>query len=233
MLNSRDDSSDTKLQQMRCDLAALNVELKLCKLAHLLRKYSPSQPRVPAGGPQGGQWTSGGGGGGCGGGGSSDDSAEAGSDAQIQLVQGDRLQGYPVDLREDEGLGGHTISDHVGKSDAFLKLDVLDRARGIIESGGDFRGLAVSSFPSLDAATRLVNSTLSQNREMVDLVASGEARDATVRAEFASPTGYQAYLAGPNSLPYMRDVYGVRAYIVWDPRSSRGYRVQSAYPANY
>jgi hypothetical protein len=25
----------------------------------------------------------------------------------------------------------------------------------------------------------------------------------------------------------------MRAYIVWDPRSSRGYRVHSAYPANY
>jgi hypothetical protein len=226
MLDTRDDSFDWELQQMRCDLAALDVQLKLCKLAYLWRKYSPSRPRVPAGSPDGGQWARGGGGG-------TDDSAEADGDAQIELVQGDRLQGYPVDLREDEGLGGHTISDHVGKSDAFLKLDVLDRARGIIESGGDFRGLAVSSFPSLDAATRLVNSTLSQNREMVDLVASGEARDATVRAEFASPTGYQAYLAGPNSLPYMRDVYGVRAYIVWDPRSARGYRVQSAYPAAY
>jgi Bacterial CdiA-CT RNAse A domain len=226
MLNTRESSNDMELLDIKRALAALDVELKLCRLGYLLRKYSPSQPRVPAGSAEGGQWTSGGGGGG-------DDGTEAEGGAQIELVQGDRLQGYPVDLREDEGLGGHTISDHVGKSDAFLKLDVLDRARGIIESGGDFRGLAVSSFPSLDAATRLVNSTLSQNREMVDLVASGEARDATVRAEFASPTGYQAYLAGPNSLPYMRDVYGVRAYIVWDPRSSRGYRVQSAYPANY
>jgi Bacterial CdiA-CT RNAse A domain len=226
MLNTRE-SIKFDLMDMRRALAAFDVQVKAIRLAHVLRKYSPDQPRVPAGLPEGGQWTSGGGGGGGG------DSGEGDGDAQIELVQGDRLQGYPVDLREDERLGGHTISDHVGKSDAFLKLDVLDRARRIIEDGGDFRGLAVSSFPSLDPATRLVNSTLSQNREMVDLVASGEARDASVWAEFASPTGYQAYLPGPNSLPYMRDVYGVRAYIVWDPRSSRGYRVHSAYPANY
>src|SRR5437870_329737 len=104
MLDTRDDSFDMTLQQMRCDLAALNVQLKLCKLAHLLRKYSPSQPRVPAGSPDARQWTSGGGGGGGEG-----DSAEAGDDAQIELVQGDSLQGYPVDLREDEARGGHTI----------------------------------------------------------------------------------------------------------------------------
>jgi hypothetical protein len=64
MLNTRDDSFDMKLQQMRCDLAALNVELKLCNLIYLLRKYSPSQPRLPPGSPEGGQWTRVGGGGG-------------------------------------------------------------------------------------------------------------------------------------------------------------------------
>jgi hypothetical protein len=62
MLDTRDGSFDWELQQMRCDLAALNVELKLCKLAHLLRKYTADQPRAPAGSPEGGQWTSGRGG---------------------------------------------------------------------------------------------------------------------------------------------------------------------------
>src|SRR5947209_6343370 len=188
MLNARDSGRDMELLNIKCALAALDVELKLCRLRYLLRKYSADQPRVPAGSPEGGQWTSGGGGGGEG------DSAEAGDDAQIELVQGDRLQGYPVDLREDEGLGGHTISDHVGKSDAFLKLDVLDRAREIIEDGRSFKGLAVSSFASLDSATKLVNSTLSQNRETVDQVANGEAASATLKADFLAPTGYQAYL---------------------------------------
>jgi hypothetical protein len=65
MLDTRDDSFDMKLQQMRCDLAALNVQLKLRKLVYLLRKYSPSQPRLPAGSPEGGQWTRVGGGGGA------------------------------------------------------------------------------------------------------------------------------------------------------------------------
>src|ERR1700744_5818627 len=195
MLDTRDSGFDMKLQQMRCAPAALNVQLKLCKLPYLLPKYSPSQPRVPAGSPDAGQWTSGGGGGGV------QDNAEADDDAQIELVQGDRLQGYPVDLREDERLGGHTIASHVGRSEASLKLDVLDRAQRIVEDGGDFRGLAMSSFPSLDAATRLVNSTLSQHRDAADMVARGESLDATLRAEFGSPTGFQAYLTGPNSFP--------------------------------
>jgi hypothetical protein len=55
MLNTRDSSSDMELLNMRCALAALDVELKLCRLIYLLRKYSPSQPRVPAGSPDGGQ----------------------------------------------------------------------------------------------------------------------------------------------------------------------------------
>src|SRR5947209_9332639 len=106
MLNTRDSGSDMEPLNMRCALAALDVQLKLCRLGYLLRKLSADQPRVPAGSPEGGQWTSGSGGRG----GGDDDSAGSSGDAEIQLVQGDRLKGYPVDLREDERLGGHTIA---------------------------------------------------------------------------------------------------------------------------
>jgi len=41
-------------------LATLEIELKLLTRA-LERRYSPDQPRVAAGNPDGGQWTSGGG----------------------------------------------------------------------------------------------------------------------------------------------------------------------------
>jgi hypothetical protein len=51
MLNTGESSSDMELLNMRCALAALDVELKLCRLIYLLRKYSPSQPRLPAGSP--------------------------------------------------------------------------------------------------------------------------------------------------------------------------------------
>jgi hypothetical protein len=227
MLNTRDSGSDMELLNMRCALAALDVELKLCRLIYLLRKYSPGQPRAPAGSPEGGQWTSGGGGGG-----GTDGNADADGDAQIQLIQGDPLQGYPVDLREDESRGGHTIEGHVGKSDSYLKTELQEMARKRQERDEEVKGLRVGSFTSLDSATKLVNSTLSQNSEVVNRVARGEEARDSVSAIFDSPTGYEAYLPGPYSIPYMRDTYGVGVVIVHDPRTSRGYRVQTAYPRN-
>jgi hypothetical protein len=77
-----------------------------------------------------------------------------------------------------------------------------------------------------------VNSTLLQNRDRVDRVARGEAGGDFVTAVFDSPTGYEAYLPTPNSIPYMRDTYGVGVLIARDPRSPNGYRVHTAYPIN-
>jgi hypothetical protein len=229
MLDRRDSGSDMELLNMRCAPAALDVELKLCRLIYLVRKHGADQPRVPPGSPEGGQWTSGGGGGG---GGGADDSAEADGDAQIQLVQGDPLQGYPVDLREEERRGGHTIEGHVGKSDSYLKTEVQEMAWERQERDEEVKGLRVGSFTSLDSAAKLVNSTLSQNSELVNRVARGEQAKDSVSAIFDSPTGYEAYLRGPYSIPYMRDTYGVGVIIVHDPRTPRGYRVQTAYPRN-
>ena len=39
-------------------LTVLRLQFKLVALRYWLRKYSPGQPRVPAGNPDGGQWTS-------------------------------------------------------------------------------------------------------------------------------------------------------------------------------
>jgi hypothetical protein len=83
MLNTRESSNDMELLDIKRALAALDVELKLCRLGYLLRKYSPSQPRVPAGSPEGGQWTHGGGGGG----------AEPASDAESVLTEEGRSAG--------------------------------------------------------------------------------------------------------------------------------------------
>jgi hypothetical protein len=58
-------------------LAALRVKLALMRLEELRRKagFNPDQPRVPAGNPDGGQWTSGG-----------------GTSARIRLAAGDKPQ---------------------------------------------------------------------------------------------------------------------------------------------
>jgi hypothetical protein len=215
-----------ELLNMRCALAALDVELKLCRLIYLLRKYSPSQPRLPAGSPEGGQWTSGGGSDGT------DDRAEGDNDVQIQLVQGEPSRGYSVDLEEEERRGGHAIEGHVAKNDAYLKIEVQQMAQGMVERDQYPLGLRVGSFSSLESATELVNSTLSQNRDRVERVARGDSGGDFLRAFFDSPTGYEAYLPTPNSLPYMRDTYGVGVLIARDPRAPNGFRVHTAYPIN-
>jgi hypothetical protein len=50
--------SEADLLELRAMLSDLKLDLVLQRLR---RKYSPDQPRVPAGNPDGGQWTSGGG----------------------------------------------------------------------------------------------------------------------------------------------------------------------------
>ena len=53
----RDHAFEREVQELRCLLASLKVELALQKLGTTYRKYSPNQSRVPAGSPDGGQWT--------------------------------------------------------------------------------------------------------------------------------------------------------------------------------
>lgn len=140
------------------------------------------------------------------------------------------MQGYPVDLREEQRLGGHAIEGHVGKSDEFLLTRVRTDAAKIIERGEDFRGLSVGSFSSLESATRLVNSTIAQNQQRVDEVVRGDEKDAFFTARFSSSTGREAYLQTFHTEPYMRETYGVGVFILRDPQASKGWRVQSAYP---
>jgi hypothetical protein len=230
MLNKRESGSDMELLDIKRALAALDVKLKLCRLIYLLRKGSTDQPRVPAGSPEGGQWTSGGGGGGT----EQGSEADAGSSEEGRSASegSESVRPYTVDLEEEERRGGHAIEGHVGKSEAYLKTEVQRLAQERVERGEYPLGLRVGSFTSLESATELVNSTLLQNRDIVDRVASGERGGGFVTAVFDSPTGYEAYLPTPNSIPYMRDIYGVGVLIARDSRSPNGYRVHTAYPRN-
>jgi hypothetical protein len=198
--------------------------------ATLLAKYDPNQPRVPGGNPDGGQWTSGGAGG-------NNENSESSNnyvrgDNEITLVSQDGETGYRVDLLEEEDRGGHAIKEHVGKSESYLKARVEREAFAIVERGDDFRGLSVGSFSSVSSATKLINSTLAQNRDVVDRVAKGIDERAFVRSYFGSVTGQEAFLSRFHAQPYMRDTYGVGIVIVHDPRSPNGFRIQSAYPRN-
>jgi hypothetical protein len=137
----------------------------------------------------------------------------------------------PVDLLEERNLGGHAIERHVGRSDASLLKGVNDAA-SYARQNGWAAGLKESSFPSLEAANKLVNSTIARNPDKVDKVVNGLSGREDLDAVFGSPTGSEAYAATERSQPYIRKTYGVRVVIVPDRRSEKGYRVETAFPRN-
>lgn len=50
-----------ELLRLKSELEALQAEIKFRRLLRTIKAYNPNQPRVPAGSPDGGEWTAGGG----------------------------------------------------------------------------------------------------------------------------------------------------------------------------
>ena len=226
----------------------------------LVQKYSPDQPRVPVGNSDGGQWTSGGGSGassdstsGADHNGASrpvqyaaldtvtrTDATEAtppGSQAFDQSAKprvelASDWRGLPVNLAEEEvpnGIG-HTISEHVGKSNAEL-FNALER-KSYYGPIFDYIRYREGSFNSIENANDLVNQTLRENSNQVDLVASGQLDSAYITYRFGFITGYEAYRTGPYTDPVIRKTYAVRMVIWYDANSPRGFRIRTAFPMN-
>jgi hypothetical protein len=158
-----------ELLALRRDHAALRHALDEVKAALLARKagFDPNQPRVPAGNSDGGQWTDAEGGGQAGG--SYDEgivlSDETPDNEWIpgaQYAQTNRSTDRLVDLHEERELGGHAIERHVGKSPESLLTHVRREVARVDETGLT-RDLRAGSFPSVEAANKLVNTTLAQN----------------------------------------------------------------------
>jgi Bacterial CdiA-CT RNAse A domain len=142
--------------------------------------------------------------------------------------------GYPVDILEEEAKGGHTFERHINKPDEYLKARVTGsrtNIAGIVTVGEKRAG----SFTSVEAANKLVNSTISQNQTSVDAFVKGSFPNNLpykfVHAEFSSPTGYEAYARDHRSSPVMRDAYGVTV-LLRRATGGRGYYVHSAWPRN-
>ncbi len=186
-------------------------------------KFDPAQPRVPAGGSGGGQWAGGGAG-----------SIIPGTDL-LHLVATQGSSGYPVDLMEEERLGGHTIDRHVAKPPAYLKARILGNRINIplIGAVGEKRA---GSFPSVEAASKLINATIAANRDKIDAFVAGGLLHAlpyqNLFLKFRSRTGYEAYVADDQSQPVMRDTYSVMVSLRRSQSSKKGYFVVSAYPLN-
>ncbi len=108
-------------------LEALRVRMKFARFAALYTKagYDPNQPRVPAGNPDGGQWTDTGGSRFGPSSGIRDFDAsftdainEAGRQEEFDVAILEGLEQYFADLEDDNRTGGHPL-DHVGRSKDF------------------------------------------------------------------------------------------------------------------
>ncbi len=184
--------------------------------------FNPMQLRVPAGNPDGGEWTDGGGGG---------DSAKP-----ISIGDG---RGLPVNLLDEESKGGHAIAMHVNKPDEFLKARVLgsrSNLPGLISTGA----IRAGSFTSLDAANKLVNATLSANSERIDNWVKDDSwlspDPIAVTVEngyFGRTTGYEAYAPNDRSQPIIRDTSAVVVVISKSKTAPNGFDVVTAYPLNH
>ncbi len=196
------------------------------------RKYRPDQARAPAGTSDGGKWVDEGSGRSTGGHGSGGIASGARAptqgetDAPVRLAQAEDASGIRVDLHEHKKRGGHTIDEHVGKTDSYLLARVRgDRSPALLRK-------RAGSFPSLEAATKLTNSTLAKNRERVERVARGKVLRDFVTADFESKAGREAFAPSEYAEPYLRDTYGVGVSIIHDPTSKDGYTIISSYPRN-
>ncbi|HXO72774.1 MAG TPA: RNase A-like domain-containing protein [Bradyrhizobium sp.] len=91
---------------------------------------------------------------------------------------------------------------------------------------------AEGSFATREQANDYVNQLLKLERDKVDQVATGAAKRLKLESRIGSVTGYEAFRLNGDSDPYIRDTYGVRAIIIHDSRSQRGYTVRTAFPVN-
>lgn len=98
--------SRRELRALRLHLLRLRDELGLIRRDHWHRKYSPNQPRVPAGNTGGGQWTSGTGGGGG---------------------SGDENPAFPDSPASDDDAGWSSLSEGWTEDGSVFEQTVGDR----------------------------------------------------------------------------------------------------------
>ncbi len=137
-----------------------------------------------------------------------------------------------INLLEHEGINGsHTIREHVGKSDEFL----LNRMEG--KGWGMFtrykRGH--SSFPSLEAANKLVSATLAANFAEIQAFLASNTQGLLIHKDFGAPTGRVAFRIGSSGFSRPAPVqlftgYGVTALILRNAQMPHGFVVHTSYP---
>jgi HK97 family phage prohead protease len=222
-----------QLARLKAHRAAERFEAKLLRLA-LEQRYAPDQPRVPAGSPEGGRWTSGGGSGAAGSPSSNDVALNnlpgAVSDAIDSIVTRIQERFFNVDLAEDEAQGGHPLSRHGLRSPEKL-IERANRNRLRLGPVGRWED-RVGSFSSFAAANSFVNAALSKNAALVDEVISGKRSAAVIKVWFDRETGYESYRDGFRAPVVIRPTTGVLVVIRQAARLKKGFLVYTAYPIN-
>jgi len=104
-----------------------------------------------------------------------------------------------VNLLTHEDHGGHALAQHVGKSEAYLRNSMRGKSYG---RHATWYKKAHGTFPSLDAANRLVNTVIGDYEEVIAAyLASGEQRGLVLEGRnFPKPTGEIAYREGLTGL---------------------------------
>ena len=150
---------------------------------------------------------------------------------QSVVVLADFDDSVPLqDLLEHEARGGHTIAQHVGRSDDFLLRSVTTpRASSPFLSLYRYRH---GSFPSLEAARKLTNSNLANNAAVVEGVVSGRKKRAFLTSEFSSPTGTEAFRMTQRRSPpvILRQTFGIGTVIEYAPDMPDGFIIITSYP---
>lgn len=232
-----------QLRTILRNLRALHNELhELAAKAN----FNPSQPCIPSGQPGAGQWTSGGSG-------SisrtapsdnqsdnpTDNAVFTGDQANDIIPAADRRE-FPPDnrvvLEFEEGgpHGGHTIRDHVNKSDEYLIGEVERRGQrySIAPSVSVVIYRAEGSFSDVRTANDLVNRALDSDQEKIDRVANSVSASETIDYRVGRTTGKEAYYSIESGKVEMRRTHSVRVVIVADRTLDRGFRVLTAFPFN-
>jgi Bacterial CdiA-CT RNAse A domain len=141
-----------------------------------------------------------------------------------------------VNLLEHENIeDGHTIREHVAKSEEYLLERVRQEQFWYIKEYDSSRyyppdGIRASSFPSLEAANKLVNAAIAADPEKLARVVSGDLGIAVFKVRFGSWTGIEAYAAGMYSSAYIRDTNGVIVVVKPTKELLYGFRIHTAYP---
>ncbi len=134
-----------------------------------------------------------------------------------------------VSLAEHEAIGGHTIREHVGKSDSYIlrrastPTSTIDLGQIVIRRFPE----NVGTFSSLAVADKLVNATLSANRSVVAQVATGELGRAVLEAHFSGRPENKRTEIAEHRLSTVGSLEPIKGRVLL--RARRGYQIDPSH----